>query len=135
MSYITLMLPVIWAVVATGIGLLLYKSSRAVFEDSAQRQGLRNRRIRLTGSIVIAAIAFLGMERSTPRERLYELPVGSLIVQRSAIQEMYENAVEIDRLSLELAGTLARESGIQGRPKLEALRVQTASLPDNQRQY
>jgi HAMP domain-containing protein len=67
MRILLLLMPVIWALVATGIGLLLYKSSSALFEQEI-RNTTKTRRLRATGSVAIAAAAFLGMWRATPTD-------------------------------------------------------------------
>ena len=48
--------PVVWAIVATAIGLVLYKSSSALIEQ--RKEG---RTIRLTGSVAIAVLTFFGL--------------------------------------------------------------------------
>jgi len=69
-EYVVLMLPVVWALVATFIGIILYRSSEAFFESVS---GSRNKKktLRLTGSVVIAVLAFYGIKSSTPGGNLY----------------------------------------------------------------
>ena len=64
-GYLRTLLPVIWLLVSTLIALLLYRSSSALFEEERASQG-GVRRVRLVGSVTIAALAFLGVWRATP---------------------------------------------------------------------
>ena len=57
MSALQIFLPVIWTAVATGVGLLLYRTSQA-------RVTLKG--VRVAGSAAIALLAFYGMYRATP---------------------------------------------------------------------
>ena len=100
---ITLFLPVCWAVVSTIIALVLYKSSEAFFESNNKTKG-KQRKIRIVGSVTIAAVAFFGMQYATPKERLKQLPKGSIILQQYDIRKLHELSVNIDRNSLELLG-------------------------------
>lgn len=49
--------------------MLLYKTSEAVFEDRIKNE-INTRRIRLTGSVFIAIVAFIGMAKATPDKAL-----------------------------------------------------------------
>jgi hypothetical protein len=66
---VTLLLPVLWAIISAAIALVLYRTSEALFE-SVERSKTRTRRIRLAGSVAIAALAFYGMSKYTPSSRL-----------------------------------------------------------------
>lgn len=64
-EFIPVLLPIIWAIVATIIGLILYRSSEAFFEQSRSGDG-NKRRIRIVGSITISALVYLGLWNATP---------------------------------------------------------------------
>jgi hypothetical protein len=66
---ITLLLPIAWASVATVIGLVLYRSSKALIQSVTTSEA-KKRTIRLTGSVAIAALAFFAMKWATPAQRL-----------------------------------------------------------------
>lgn len=68
-EYVILLLPVAWALVSAVIGVFLYKSSNALFEQLDVSQG-KKRTFRLTGSILIAAVTFYGIKSSTPSQNL-----------------------------------------------------------------
>jgi hypothetical protein len=97
MEAITLFLPVIWAIVATALGIILYRTSAALFEDQ-RRSRTQTRTLRLTGSVVIAGIAFLGIRGATPADRL--------AMPRAALRAELD---EIDRSILEAQAALTNE--------------------------
>jgi hypothetical protein len=63
--YFRALLPILWAAISTVIALLLYRTSSAFFEQEAKAAD-GTRRIRLVGSVVIAAVVFVGLWRVTP---------------------------------------------------------------------
>jgi hypothetical protein len=107
-DHLTLMLPIIWAITSTLIGMLLYRSSNALFEqESVDKQ--RTRRIRLAGSVVIAVVAFIGMQRATPKERLGGIHADSVCIPDTRMLELERIIRDIDRLKLEIDGCFASE--------------------------
>ena len=72
-------MPIAWAVAATGIALLLYKTSKALItsdeknqlsskdKNASKQQTLKKRQVLLGGSVAIAAVAFMGMYMGTTR--------------------------------------------------------------------
>lgn len=97
-DYVVLLLPVAWAVIATLIGIVLYRSSEAVFENFTGSNGAK-RSLRLTGSVVIAALAFYGIKVSTPAQNLVaanpgmaQVPVAEV---RLAISKANENVNDL----------------------------------------
>jgi hypothetical protein len=96
MELLTLVLPVFWAIVATTIGLILYRSSASFFVSEARGQR-STRKLRLAGSVVIAGLAFYSMQQATPTERLKS--------DQSA--ELTRLAVDIDQHVLELSACFA----------------------------
>ncbi len=103
---ITLILPIVWSIVATCIGAVLYKTSAALFEDTSRARG-RTRSLRLTGSVVIAALAFVGMRSATPVDRL-ELP-------RAALKSDFD---ELDRATLEAQAAIVNGDTITSKAAL-----------------
>jgi hypothetical protein len=57
MSVLQLFVPIVWMVIATIVGLVLYRTSKAV---------VRLKSIRVAGSAAIALVAFYGMYKATP---------------------------------------------------------------------
>jgi hypothetical protein len=72
-------MPIVWAATATGIALLLYKTSKALItgeenvqltsekDNSTKNQTLKKRQALLGGSVAIATVAFVGMYIGTTR--------------------------------------------------------------------
>lgn len=85
-------LPVIWAIVATGIGMLLYRSSKALFTASTTQV----RGIRLTGSAAIAAVAFFGIKWATPAATLNVVDPGQVVVSQSALETVAAKADDLE---------------------------------------
>ena len=90
--YLKTRLPVVWAIVATVIALTLYRTSAALF-DGTRRSSTETKRLRLAGSVVIAALAFLGMKLATPSANLKEISEGTVLVRGELIGDV-RDAVE-----------------------------------------
>jgi|HubBroStandDraft_6_1064221.scaffolds.fasta_scaffold259753_2 hypothetical protein len=116
---LTLFLPVIWALVGTAIGLLLYKSSSALY----QGKGLR-----LTGSVVIAALAFYGMLRATPSGRLAGPQEGMSMVHSNTLDAAREMTKGLDRKVLELQACAATLADQSCQKQLLDLKVESSAL-------
>lgn|GEM_PF-2921978 len=124
---LTLLLPVIWAIIATVIGLALYKTSDAFFE-STQKNKQGAKKIRLVGSVTIAALAFYGMRLATPSQRLQGINEGAVIVNSSDVKALYELSTKLDNSSLELEGCVHTEDIEDCSRKVEDVRNQISSL-------
>jgi hypothetical protein len=85
MQVLRLLLPVLWAVVATVIGWFLYKWSTAKIES---------KRLAFTGAVVIAAMAFYGMFRATPASLLLDPQLGAA---SRAAAELADTAAQADK--------------------------------------
>jgi azurin len=116
MQVLTLVLPILWAIVAAVIGLALYRSSAALF-DSATTNASTKRRIRLTGSVAIAGFAFFAMRSATPRERL-DMSHNLVLSQ----------ANEIDRATMDAMGALASNDVISCKAALSRIPAATAAI-------
>ena len=121
---IYLLLPIVWAIVATVVGLILYKTSRAFIQDTsveatgrpskeAEFKSEKRRRIRLTGSIAIATVTFAGLWYATV----------NLVDSRTeqVLQEFERNAVEIDRRLLSAQAAISSGNDLTARADLEGL--------------
>ncbi|BCG65195.1 MAG: hypothetical protein methR_P3020 [Methyloprofundus sp.] len=86
-DYVILFLPVAWALIATLIGIVLYKSSDAFFEQTSGQKN-QKRTLRLTGSVVIAALAFYGIKNATPDQNLLATAPGMLQVSIAELQSI-----------------------------------------------
>jgi hypothetical protein len=84
------LLPVVWALIATAIGLVLYRTSRAVVVSS---------KIRLGGAAAIAAVAFMAISHAT-----YQ---GSIPVREGELRELQSSAREAATKAMELEACLA----------------------------
>ena len=92
-EYVVLLLPVAWALVSAIIGVLLYKSSDALFEQITASRG-QKRTFRLTGSIVIAAVAFYGIKSSTPSQNLLTNDPGMIQVSATELRALQNRLSE-----------------------------------------
>jgi hypothetical protein len=116
MDMITLVLPVIWAIVATIIGIVLYRTSSALFH-SVERSKTRTRTIRLTGSVAIAAFAFFAMKLATPTERL-----------RTTNTVVASQIGEIERATLEAQAALTNDDPSTCRAALTRITAATTAV-------
>ncbi|MCF6368345.1 hypothetical protein [Rhizobium halophilum] len=125
-------LPVIWLLVATIVALILYRTSETLFEERAAKS-TQGRRVRLTGSVVIAALAFYGLKTSTSTAaldvRTGYLPVNE--VRANLLAQKLATAASQLHIANECAGHPAvvrdcrREIGIA---HMELLQVQKQYL-------
>ncbi|ESZ56002.1 hypothetical protein X727_33005 [Mesorhizobium sp. L103C119B0] len=105
MEILKLLLPVFWAVVSTGVGVILYRTSSALFESKQLKDGT-TRRLRLAGSVTIAALAFLGMWYATPRESLQPNLNGYAQYKVEAINRIADLAQQINDKAVDLSACL-----------------------------
>jgi hypothetical protein len=123
------LLPVLWAVVSTFIGLVLYRSSAAFFEQTRQKPG-STRKIRLVGSICIAAIAFYGLRESTPTALLTGVPKDSQLIRSSDLQGIVEAAEQADSALLKLTACANITQPSQCQAELSAVRDRISQVRD-----
>lgn len=106
MHMFLLLLPIAWVVVASAVGVFLYRSSQAVFEEWSRQQSSTGaqggRRIRFVGSVVIAGAAFFALRHATPDQLLHVLPEGQVAVNARDLETLTNEAREIDRVALEV---------------------------------
>jgi len=63
------LIPILWAVLAAALALVLYKTSTGMFgQEDGGKDG--KRKLRLTGSIVMAGVIFFGLKWATPSQLL-----------------------------------------------------------------
>jgi hypothetical protein len=101
-EYLITLLPVVWALVATLIAMILYRTSSGLFEQRVQKQTV-TRRVRMTGSIFIAALAFVGLAKSTPpnvmtieSRDLVKVPVSEVRMLRDRVHYLENQLVELE---------------------------------------
>jgi hypothetical protein len=82
--------------------MLLYKSSRALFA-AGESASLPVKRIRLTGSAAIAAVAFLAMWQATPTAALEEAAKETRPVSRHQVRALLENSRRIETQIMDLS--------------------------------
>lgn len=127
MNILIYFLPIIWASVATAIGLILYKSSKALFESNDNNpQGTR--RIRFVGSAAIAGGAFLAMKIATPGALLVAIPDDSFLVKRAELTELTRSGQRLEEQLLRLESCLATESAVSCRSQLTQMSSTTREL-------
>jgi len=95
MEFIRLFMPVIWALAGTIIGLALYRSSGAFFERTERKEG-EVRRLRLVGSICIAAVVFLGIWEATPRELITGIPKDAKLIRIGDLRAVAEDLEQVN---------------------------------------
>ena len=124
----TLFLPIFWAIVSTMIGLVLYKSSSALFEQT-QGNDTDKKRIRLAGSVTIAALAFYGMKTATPSSRLLIASPGMISVEGAfSFDKLQESSIALDRLALEVQGCVSTIDDQRCREKINEFKDRTRQL-------
>jgi hypothetical protein len=128
MSYFPVLIPIVWAIVATGLGLLLFRSSEAVFER-VQKSKSTKTKLRLVGSVTITAVVFYGLQRATPPEWLNRVPTGMQLVQSQDLAALRTAAYDADNLALEVQACIVTGSG-DCSPKLEAMRQRSHSAAE-----
>ena len=96
-SAIVAFLPIGWAILATTIGLVLFKSSKAFYESRVGDKN-RQRRLRHRGSVTIAAVAFCGMWYATDQ--------GLKRYSADRQEELQKRVVEIDQLVFRIQGCI-----------------------------
>jgi hypothetical protein len=106
LEYIKLFLPIGWVVVSSVVGVLLYRTSDAFF-DSLSKDDTSRKRLKLTGSIVIAAVTFFGIYYVTPRGALDPMPSGMQYVSTVALQRFTDNVGAVQDKMLSLSGCLS----------------------------
>jgi hypothetical protein len=94
-EYLVILLPVVWLLGATIVGLILYKSSEAFFEKRGQSAN-HQKRIRIAGSALIAAIAFLGLRESTPVDTLRVNTPGTSLVRDADLMALVRTLQRIE---------------------------------------
>lgn len=104
--YIAILLPIAWAIIATIIALILYRTSDALFEQSFPGEGER-RRVKLVGSIAIAAVVFLGLARFTDLSPFTEMTAREQRVSTSALNDHRRAITGLRREYEELRGCMA----------------------------
>ncbi|TAT71063.1 hypothetical protein [Rhizobium ruizarguesonis] len=86
------LIPVAWIVVSTIVGLVLYRSSKAFF---TQKDPQNSRQIRLTGSVVIAALAFIALWKTTPNEMLVGMSEGKRLIAQDEISRAIRSTEQV----------------------------------------
>jgi hypothetical protein len=124
------LIPVLWAIVSAAIGLILYKSSSAFFERRDTKEG-GVRRIRLVGSVVIAALVFIGLRQSTPTELMLGRPAGSAVVLVRDIQSTKQFLEEANSATNDLLGCATVSPASQCIGQIEAVRSKLNSAKNN----
>jgi len=127
MELLTQLLPVVWILVATAVGLVLYRSSEALVEDMVSEK-TRRQRVRLTGAFAIAIVSFFAMKSATPDSRLQLLPVGKVVVDESVVALVLAGSERTASISMLLAAKLASGDVTAARESLRAMSQEVAQL-------
>jgi hypothetical protein len=120
MDLIRLFLPVIWALVAAAIGRLLYATSSAFFEQMKRTQE-EKKRLRLVGSVCIAAIVYLGLWQATPATLRVGVPADSVTVRRSDLHAATEELEQTKSAASELLACAALAPSSQCKNEIRAV--------------
>jgi hypothetical protein len=108
-----ILLPVLWAVVATAIGAFLYRYSTAKFETKW---------VMFTGAAAIAAGCFYGLYRATPRSLMERIRPGEVVVERPDIMRLRQIASEFPGL-VAAAQSLCTENACNVRNNEDCLKA------------
>jgi hypothetical protein len=123
--YFSALLPVIWAVVSTIIALVLYRTSSAFFMQNDVTK-TRTRRIRLVGSVVIAALTFLGLRYATPTPLLPDPAGDRQVVRKADVAEATNAMNEMGDTFQSLESCIARSVVAQCPKDVADLRTEVA---------
>jgi hypothetical protein len=124
MEVVRLFLPVIWALVGTLIGLVLYRSSSAFFEQVKRKNGAV-RKVRLVGSICIAAVVYLGLWRATPTSLQTGVPDDSKLVPKQELRAAVEALEQAVAAVSSVEGCAAAAAASKCQSELATLRART----------
>jgi len=127
MHILILLLPTIWAIVSTTVAVVLYRSSSAIFSGN-ELMGLPAKKVRLTGSIVIAIIIFLLIRGATPVENLIVNSPDSLIMSRDQKVYLELASDQLEASIVDLNGCIAMESVANCAEVGQRARVDAADL-------
>jgi hypothetical protein len=117
---IRLFVPVVWALTSIILGLILYRSSSALFEQTQREEG-SVRRVRLVGSICIAALVYLGLWKATPSALQIGIPEDAISIRKVDIQGAIEALEEANASVSSLDACVAISSPTQCRSELDGL--------------
>jgi hypothetical protein len=121
-EYFLYILPVIWALTSTLVALLLYRSSKAFFSQTESVQG-RTRRVRLVGSIVIAAVVFLGLRSASPSR---DVSPDDTVLHRAEFNALMGALADLRSASDALEVCLNMTAVSECREQVETLRAQAS---------
>jgi hypothetical protein len=126
-EYLITLLPVLWAIVATAIALVLYRTSEGLFEEKI-KSASTTRRIRLTGSSVIAALAFLGMAKATPERLMTSNPNDTVLLPVSDVRLLNDRMAIIEDQLMELEACVSVRGVQNCIAQLESLRTAISNV-------
>jgi len=96
--------------------------------DKSDTNEKQRTRIRLTGSVTIAALAFYGLKLATPAERLLGSRQNTVNIEISAVTNFQESARRLDRSVLEIEGCVTTEVDDVCKRKIVDLKSQSTAL-------
>jgi hypothetical protein len=122
MQSIHLFLPVVWAITSTILGLIVYRGSSVLFEKT-QRDEWPIRRVRLVGSICIAALAYLGFCEATPSALQIGISEDAMSIRKVDIQAVIEALEQANASVSSLDACVAISSSTQCQSELNSVRT------------
>lgn len=129
-NYIPLILPIVWAIVATIVALTLYRTSQAVFEQEDIRETSR-RKLRLVGSVVIAALVFWGLAHYTPMENYSKLDKGQVRIDRALLLAHQIRVRDLNVSNEDLFGCASITAVRECSSHLDELRTRSKELQES----
>jgi hypothetical protein len=132
MEYVKLFLPIGWVIVSTVVGVILYRTSDAFFEKVSKDKSSRQQ-LKLTGSVVIAALTFLGMYYVTPRGALTPKPEGMQYVASVEVQRLLDRVHDVQDRLLALSACLSVSSPKDCSGQLQDAQTSATSLEQQAR--
>lgn len=122
------LLPVLWAGLAAGVALLLYRTSGALIEGDSLF-GLPVKGVRLTGSVVIFLVAFYAVNRATTDVAALRADPSRISVAKSDVERLGELSQQVDSDAVDIAACpdMNLTAAECGRP-IAALRVKTRDI-------
>lgn len=129
-DYLITLLPVLWAIVSTAIALILYRTSEGLFEQRGTNKST-TRRIRLTGSVVIAALAFVGMAKTTPQHVMTIDPGDAAILPLSEVRLLRDRIAVLEDQFIELKGCVNVKGAENCVSQLDALTAAMGNVKES----
>ncbi|GGB93714.1 hypothetical protein [Pseudoduganella buxea] len=126
-SYIAMFMPVLWALVAAALALLLYRTSQAAFIGHIATDGTR-RQLGLVGSVVIFVVIFVALAHYSPRPLIADLQAGRTSVPAQDLKALESSIGALERAADAVSGCLEVSSASECRAEGSDLQAKVSQV-------